>query len=140
MDGGTIMRTITENLLHRLAAQAQEAELQGFSKVAESLTEQVEKHGSEVREDDAFYSYSQNDFKKDVNSKLWDTIIRIADFYGIKRFEAEEVQELIEKVSEDLITDFCNKVGIAHQVGAYEEKVPGENFGQVTIEVDEGDM
>lgn len=134
------MRTITENLLLRLAAQAQEAELQGFSKVAESLTDQVEKYGSQVRADDAFYSYSQDEFKKDINNKLWDTIVRIADFYGISRFEAQGIQDLIEKVSDDMITDICNKSGVSHQVGAYEEKVPGENFERAIIEVDEGDI
>lgn len=134
------MRTITENLLHRLAAQAQEAEVQGLSKVAESLTDQVEKHGSHVRSDEAFYSYNESDFRKDVNSKLWDIIVRAADFYGVRKFDAQEIQGLIENASQELVADFCHKVGVNHGVGAYEDKVPGETLDKSAIEVDEEDV
>lgn len=133
------MRTITENLFHRLLAQAQEAELQGFSKVAEGLTEQVEYHSQSVRKDDSFYSYSEEEFRKDLNSQFWNIIIRAADFYGVKRFNAVTVQDLIEKTAEGLVTDFCNTVDINHGVGAYEEKVPGELRGKIDIEVAEGE-
>ena len=132
------MRTITENFLYRLVAQAEEAEIQGLTKIAESLTDQVEKHGLHVRADDAFYSYNEDDFKKEINSQFWDSIVRIADFYGVKKFDALEVQGLIEQASENLITDLCKKVGVFHGIGAYEESVPGEKVERVAIEVEEG--
>lgn len=134
------MRTITENLFHRLTAQAQEAELQGFANIAESLTNQLEKHGLSVRADDEFYSYNKNDFEKDVITHVWGAIVRVADFYGIKRFDAQEIQELVEKTSQDLISSFCVKSGITHGVGYYEEQVPGEIMEKSFIEVDEEDV
>lgn len=134
------MRTITENLFHRLAAQAQEAELQGLTKIAELLTTQLENHSSSVRSDDALYSYNENNFRDDVNTQMWNAIIRAADFYGVKRFNAQEVQELIEKTSQELIHSFCIHSGVIHGVGAYEERVPGEMLESTSIEVAEEDI
>lgn len=134
------MRTITENLFHRLVAQAKEAEVQGFSKVAESLTNQVEKHAGSVRDDSAFYSYNEADFKKEVTSRFWDVIVRAADFYGVRRFDANEVEELIEKTAQEMIHSFCIHSGVTHGVGAYEDRVPGETLEKSSIEVDEEDV
>lgn len=133
------MRTITEDLFHRLIAQAQEAELQGFDKVAEGLTSQLEKYGSSIRSKDAFYSYNGSDFTRDVNSCLWNAIIRIADFYGITRFDALEIQDLIEKSAENLRQELCTKAGISHGIGAHEDSVLGEKLEKTDIEVVEGD-
>lgn len=134
---GEPMRTITESLLHRLAVQASEAELQGLTKVAEALTEQIEKHSSNVRATTDFYSYSEEEFKKDVTAQFWGAILRIADYYNIKHFDAAEVNTLIDKMAQDMISDVCASVGIRHGVGAYEEPVPGEEKQQASIEVDE---
>jgi hypothetical protein len=131
------MRTITENLFNRLLAQAQEAELQGLSKIAEGLTDQIEKNSHLVRKDDSFYLYNEEEFRNDLNSQLWNIIIRAADFYGVGKFDAVVTQELIDKTAQILVEDFCNTVGINHGVGAYEENVPGELIGRVDIEITE---
>lgn len=131
------MRTITENLFNRLLAQAQEAELQGLSKIAEGLTNQIEKNSHLVRKDDSFYLYNEEEFRNDLNSQFWNIIVRAADFYGVRKFDAVVTQELIDKTAQILVEDFCNIVGINHGVGAYEENVPGELTGRVDIEITE---
>ncbi len=131
------MRTITENLFNRLLAQAQEAELQGLSRIAEGLTDQIEKNSHLVRKDDSFYLYNEKEFRNDLNSQLWSIIVRAADFYGIRKFDAAITQELIDKTAQNLVEDFCNVIGINHGVGAYEENVPGELIGKIDIEITE---
>lgn len=129
------MRTIKENLFQRLAAQASEAELQGLAKVAESLTDQLEKLSIHVRPNDEKYSYSREDFLKDVHSQLWGAILRMADFYDIRRLDAAEVQEIIEKKAQDMIDEIKVLAGVQHGVGAWEDPVPGEE--KATIEIEE---
>lgn len=133
------MRTITENLFHRLAAQAQEAEIQGLTKVAEGLTDQIEKHSSLLRHDDTFYKYNEKEFRHDLNSQFWGLIIRMADYYGIKNFDAAEVQNIIANASENILQDFRNVTKVTHGVGLYETPVPGEILEKADIEVEEGD-
>lgn len=128
------MRTIKENLFTRLATQASEAELQGLTKVAESLTDQLEKQSTNVRPDDAAYSYAREDFVKDVYSQLWGAILRMADFYDIRRLDAAEVQNIIEKQAQEMIDEVRALTGIKHGVGAWEEPVPGEEKASIEIE------
>lgn len=130
------MRTITENLFQRLLAQAEEAELQGLTKIAESLTNQIELHSSLVRSDNDFYSYNEEEFRNDLNTQMWSAVIRIADFYGIRGFDASILQDIIEKTADNLVVDLCGGAGINHGVGLHEDMVPGERIEH--IEVTEG--
>ena len=131
------MRTIKENLLRRLGMQAKEAELQGMEKIADALTYQIEKHANFTRHDDAFYVYSEDQFRSDVTNQLWSIILRAADFYGVRRLDASDLQTVVEKSAEDIIQSFRTKTGVHHGVGAYEERVPGEEDMKVSIELDE---
>lgn len=131
------MRTIKENLFHRLATQASEAELQGLNKIAEALTTQIEKQSTKLRKDDDSYSYSSEEFDKDITDQLWGVVIRTADFYGSSRIDAVKVQEIIEKLAHQMKSEMCNIIGIPHGVGNYEQKVPGESFERVDIEIEE---
>lgn len=126
------MRTITENLLNRLIVQAEEAEVRGLSKLAGNLTEQI--NSSSIRKDDANYSYSENEFRKDINDQLWSSIVRTADFYGIKRFDAYEMNQLVEKTAEDFVKSIRLHAGITHGVGAYEPSIPGEEKASIEVE------
>lgn len=130
------MRTIKENLLNRMAVQATEAELQGFDKVAVALSTQIEKHADHVRENDAFYVYSDQDFRKDVEDQVWSILVRAADFYGTG-FDAINLQDIVTSASDDVLANFCAKTGAIHGVGAYEPSVPGEVKLEVSIEVEE---
>ncbi len=127
------MRTIKNNLLQRLAAQAEEAEIQGLTKIATALTDKISK--AAVRSDDDFYLYANSDFQTDIESNLWDIVIRAADFYD-SRFDSLEMQEIIEKYAQDLIHEISVKLGATHQVGAHEPTVPGELPTKIVLEVD----
>lgn len=132
------MRTITKNFFKHLDLQQKEAEIQGLTSIAESLSDQVNKYSSSVREntDNEFYIYKDKDFHKDVEKSIWDAVIRTADFYDIRRLDVVDVAPLIEATAAELIQSIRNKYGFFHGVGAHEETVPGE-LGKVSIEVEE---
>jgi len=99
---GANMRTINENLRDRMVAEAEEAETQGLIKVAENLTQQLEKHP--VRTDDESYTYSNEKFAEDIESSLWDVVIRTADFHG-KHVDAIQAQKIVESVAAEMVRD-----------------------------------
>lgn len=133
------MRTIKESLFERLALQAEEAELQGITKVASALTTQLDNQSKiGIRSNDDFYSYPREVFEQDLQTQLWAAVLRVADFYGIGKFDASRIQQAIEKIGSDLVNEMCNEAGIRHGVGAYEPSVPGEEtLVHASIEVDE---
>lgn len=128
------MRTIKKNFFNRLVAQAEEAEIQGLNKVAEALTTQISKNASNIRQDKAIYHYAELEFVKDIQEKLWDNIIRTADFYNV-HIDALEMQEIVDRYAADMVNEVRNKLGVNHGIGAYEEPVPGEEFQQIKIEI-----
>ena len=71
------MRTINELQLNRLLAEAEEADTIGLNKVAEHLTNQIEKNT--VRSNNENYTYASSDFENDVHGILWDAVVRTAD-------------------------------------------------------------
>ena len=128
------MRTINENLRDRLVAQAEEAEVQGLTKVAEQLTSQIEK--SDVRSSEEFYSYAESDLNSDIESTLWTAAIRVADFHN-QSIDANDVEKSVKALAEDFIRDLRNKIGIQDGVGAYEPTLPGEEKEHISIELKE---
>lgn len=131
------MRTIKNNLFQRLVAQAEEADVRGLSKVAESLTEQVSKNAKHIRRDDEFYSYSADQLKTELNDQLWSAAVRIFDFYDIQSFNADQLQDSIDKIAKSLVTELCTQANMQHGIGAYEEAVPGQIIEQAAIYVNE---
>lgn len=132
------MRTIKKTLFNRLAVQAQEAEIQGLTKVADALTSQIEKNSAYVRKNDEFYVYSEKDVKSDIQNKFWDIIVRIADYYDAN-IDAKDMQYIIDKAANDILNEVRVKLGINHGIGAYEPNVPGEVSDRVAIELEEED-
>lgn len=130
------MRTVKESLLNRLAAQADEAELQGLHKVAEALTEQVSKNAENTRSNEAFYLYSVEDLQKDVEANLWNAMVRVADFYD-HDLDALQVNEIVEKFASDFVNEMRVSFGLKSVVGAHEPTVPGEILQKVDFEVTE---
>jgi hypothetical protein len=128
------MRTINEILRDRLLAQADEAEVQGFTKIASHLTDQIEK--TSVRNNSDSYTYPSFDFKNDVEATLWDVVIRVADFHNIS-IDPKTAQEIIEKTAEDLVRELQIKSGIDHGIGAFEPNVPGEERKTVILNIEE---
>jgi len=128
------MRTISENLRDRMVAEAEEAETQGLVKVAENLTQQVEKNA--VRTDDGRYSYSNEDFTNDIEASLWDVVVRTADFHG-QHVDAVQAQKVVESVATEMVREIRNAIGVTHGVGAFEPSTPGEIKETVTISVED---
>ena len=117
------MKTIKNSLVLRLEAQGSEAKTQGLNKVASAIEKQLTKN--HVRDDNTKYVYSSKDFKNDVEEKLWDVIIRAADFYDCT-VDAASAQNLVDRTAEELLREFRIKSGVQVDVGANEPQVPGE--------------
>lgn len=130
------MRTIKQNFLERLVAQAEEADIQRLDSLAESLTDQITKNASNTRHDGAFYSYSSGQLSSDVKNSIWDAIIRIADYYDCG-LDAASVLPVVDGISEQLIEEIRVKAGITHGIGPFEPTVPGEESDHVMVEVSE---
>lgn len=128
------MRTVTENLKNRLIIQSDEAEIQGLTKIASHLLVQAEKVS--VRENDASYTYSNDDFQNDVEKSIWGAVVRFADFHNVS-IDAVKAQDLVEKVAADLISELRVKTGTVHGVGAFEPTVSGEERQVVILDVTE---
>lgn len=126
--------SIKNSMLKSLAKQAEEADLQGKTKIAETLTTQITKNAHNIRHSDKMYIYSSENFQHDIESSLWDIVIRASDFYDTN-FDAEDVQKIVDIYSSELITEFKNKFGKAY--GAHEPIVPGEQSERATIEITE---
>lgn len=128
------MRTIQSSLFQRLLAQAEEADRKGLTKVASSLTTVATQQSNAVREDNGFYRYERDTFEQDLNDQLWQAVVRVADFYGIRRMDAEQVQTLVDKTAESMVADLCLGAGINHGVGAHEEPVAGEEETHLIVQ------
>jgi hypothetical protein len=128
------MRSLTKKLAHRLSAQAREAEIQGLTKVATHLDCAIEKNS--IRENDANYTYAEEDFKDNVERNIWLSAVRAMDFYDC-HIDAADMQPVIEKLAWILTEEVRIKGGVRHGVGAHEPNVPGERLEKVTIELSE---
>jgi hypothetical protein len=131
-NGETMHNTIAEHVRNRLVAQADEAEVQGLTKIAEHLTNQIEKN--DVRPTENFYSYAEYELENDVENILWNAAIRVIDFHD-RPFNAVDVYEEVNRVAKELVTNLRIKIGAIDGVGAFEPDLLGEEKGHVSIEL-----
>ena len=127
------MRTISKTLKKRLLAEAQEADFQGFEKVAGQLSHLA--NNNPVRDDDEEYIYSRAELQSDVEKLLWSGAVRVQDYFS-KTGNSDEICELIESIAQDLIISVRTKIG-GDVIGPHEPLVPGERRMIVEIEEDE---
>ena len=87
------MRTITEKFSARLKVQAKEADTIGLKKLCNQLNRLAK---TSTRPTGSSYVYLEAELKNDVESPLWDAVLRIADYYDCN-VDVEFVQNNIEK-------------------------------------------
>ena len=121
-------RTISNRILLRLVAQANEADLYGDVPIADKITAQIPE---EVRPDDAEYKYSKDELEGDLQELFWKAAIRIFDYYD-ETPDLREIQEVIDSELEsfvDSVESFITK-----DTGPYEPQMPGEVAGDDIVE------
>lgn len=124
-------------MYERLKAQSDEAETQGLAKVASHLKSTLkDEYNTAVRPNNDFYSYSSEQLQQDVEQKLYESIIRIADFFGSTP-DMNEMQDAVGRATLSLINEVQNSLGIQDGVGAYEPTLPGEKRHHVVMEVED---
>ena len=126
-------RTISQKVLLRMAAQADEADIYNHTTVSSHLTDQIEKFADAgVRADNEDYEYSKEDLLEDIKEHLWDIFARVSDFYN-EVPDGREVEEVLSFEAETLLENLENL--IHGDVGAYEPSVPGVEDGEKLLEV-----
>ena len=115
------MRTITKTMKKVLMAQAKEANVQGMTKIAQQISDQLDV--TPTRDKESEYVYEQDDLQQDVEHNLWSAAVRIQDFYG-KTVDAKDLHDMIESFAGEFIDNCRKKSGKI--VGAYETSVPGQ--------------
>lgn len=127
------MRTIRKGLAMRLESQAQEANVQGLTKIASNLQEIIK--NTPARENDQSYTYSSGSYHEDVEKLLWKAAARSMDFYDVS-FDAADLDNVIKSLAANFIEEMRLLGGSEHGVGANEPTVPGEIGQKVIIEVE----
>ncbi len=117
------MKQMSIKLLERLNAQAEEAEKIGLLRLADHVDECIVK-SSEIK--DLKPTYSSDEYEHDIESCVWDAIIATANYHGVTNIDAIQVQSFVEKFAEDLISSCKNQIKVKTAIGAYENKLPGE--------------
>lgn len=128
------MRTIDKNHYDRFTVQAKEAKILKLEKTASNLDKVLTKYASATRDSGAFYSYSSDQLRQDVEMAMWDAAVRAMDYFGAP-VDANEVQKSIDKLASDLIDEIRVHAGVEDGVGAHEPVVPGESRVHVALEV-----
>ena len=118
------MKTISNKILLRLAAQANEADIYGDIRTADNLTSQIEKYSqSKVRSNDEDYEYAKEELVEDLEKILWEGATRIFDYYD-ETPDAKQIQEIIDSEVESFLESIENL--IHKDIGPNEPEVPGE--------------
>lgn len=137
------MRTISNKVLLRLAAQANEADIYGDVKTADNLTKQIQKYAqAKVRAGDDDYEYSKEELVEDMEAIFWDAAVRVFDYYD-ETPDAKQIEEIVEFAVEDFMSSI---EGLIHKnIGPHEPTTPGEEkptgyeVSEKTFEIDEDD-
>jgi hypothetical protein len=128
------MRTINDIYSTRLVAEAEEADNQGLTKIAENLTRQLETVN--VRSHKQPYTYSSNSFEQDIQDALWSVVLRTADFHGTF-IPAKVGQKVVDYFSEQIVDNIRKSASINGTRGFYEPNLPGEVNSSCIIDIDE---
>lgn len=126
--------SISQNILKRLVAQADEADIHGDFETSRQLTRQID--SLLVRASDDIYEYAKDEMEDDVKKCIWDAVLRIMDYYD-ESPDGRDMQQIVDFTTEQLIQSIENHV--TKNIGAFEPTVPGENDIVDTIEKPEED-
>lgn len=134
-----IKKTVSKNLLLRLSAQADEAEIYGNTKVASALTDTIVRLAEDeaIRESDEGYEYKSKELIEDIRVLVWSAAMRVFDYYE-NLPDARIIDDVVEDLTDTVVSAFENLVEGTDK-GKYEPEVPGESeeAKNDTVEEDE---
>lgn len=116
------MKKVGTVIYNKLLLQAEEAQEQGFNKLAERVIEAI---GSES--DDSNNQYSYSEMREDINKDIWKLATHILSFYDINSVDISVLDKTITSFSAKLIDELERSLQVDDKVkGAREPKLPGE--------------
>lgn len=116
------MVTLNKIAHQRLLLQAEEAEERGLHQLSTGILSMIKAAAEDSKEE-----YSYEDMSAEIYQGLWELASKVAKYYDVENIEAEKLDEVIETLAEDLISQVEEAMQVeSNQVGPFESKVPGE--------------
>lgn len=116
------MTKLNSVIFNKLAAQAEEAETRGLTKLADNIKQAI---GSEAAAE--LISYSYNQLNNDINKDLWKLATRLIAYYNLESVDADKLQDSILGVTSQIINNLEEILGVSDvALGPLEPNVPGE--------------
>lgn len=118
------MKKINQTIYRKLTAQAEEAKNRGLVKLAQDITEALKDTDFQVAPEE--YSYAE--LKKDMESDLWKSAVKLISYYNINSIDAEKVEKAISILAVQVMYGLESSMKVdPADPGSLEPKVPGEN-------------
>lgn len=109
-------------IYNKLLLQANEAQHQGLTKLAEAITESI---NDEPIVDNVTYSYNQ--LKNDVYKDLWKVATKLIRYYNMSSVDTMKLHSDIETYAEKILDDLEITLDVDHVIkDTTEPKMPGE--------------
>lgn len=108
-------------LKEKLMLQAEEAELQGMTKLATCISNAVsEEEGRELK------SYSYKQLEEDIQKDVWKSAIKILSYYNPESIDASRLDEYITACAQTILDTIEENLDLSNIRSRTETKVPGE--------------
>jgi len=117
------MKKISETMYNRLLAQGEEAKELDNKELASHIFKAI---GATYRDDEEKFEYSIDELETNVKQSLWNSAIEIANYYDLKKVGVEELDEVINLLSENVLNTLKAKMKVSSVFGPNEPKVPGQ--------------
>jgi hypothetical protein len=116
------MKKLNETIYNKLLLQAEEANDQGLTKLANALFESLAEDAVKENGDS-----SLKELKEEIYGDLWKIATKIAAYYGTESLDTMKLDTEINYTSDKLFSLIKNVLDIESTFGPNEPEVIGEN-------------
>ena len=117
---------LNKTIYGKMVLQAEEARELGLTKLANDVFDAV---GVMPREETIVYN--EIDLRSDIDVALWKIATDVIAYHDLGSVDIQAIEEVVGELSEKVIAEIEDKLGVGGKIGALEEKVFGEKvFGE----------
>jgi hypothetical protein len=106
---------------NKILLQAEEARDLGFDKLSNDVFASI---GSIARDEQIVYN--EKDLRDDVSKSIWKIAMDVIAYHDLKSIDIQQMDEVINELSDHIVANIENGLGVLGKIGALEEKLPGE--------------
>jgi choline kinase len=115
------MIKINQTVLNKIKLQAEEAEIQGFNKLAQGLIEALKEDITDNSE------YSFEELSNKIYYGLWKIAFDVIGYHNLESVDVKKLDETITALSSSVLTDIENSLDKNGDIGPNEPMLPGES-------------